>query len=64
MEEIKKQKRTPTGNEKRQQVGLTLTPSTKARLEHICKITGMTRSSVISMCINVYASEKLGMELA
>lgn len=44
---------------KRKPVGLTLTDSTKERLDKICEITGMTRSSVISMCINTYAFEKL-----
>lgn len=49
-------KKTPN---KRKPVGLTLTESTKERLDKICEITGMTRSSVISMCINTYAFEKL-----
>ncbi len=45
---------------KRKSVGLTLTNATRERLEKICEITGMTKSAVISMCINMYAFEKLG----
>lgn len=44
---------------RRHQVGLTLTESTKRRLEKICEITGMNKCAVISMCINTYAFEKL-----
>ena len=47
---------------RRQQVGLTLTASTKERLNKICEMTGMTKSSAISMCINMYAFEKLGLK--
>jgi predicted DNA-binding protein len=45
---------------RRKSVGLTLTSATRERLEKICEITGMTKSAVISMCINMYAFEKLG----
>ena len=47
-------------NGRRKSVGLTLTSATRERLEKICEITGMTKSAVISMCINMYAFEKLG----
>jgi len=47
---------------RRKQIGLTLTASTKDRLDKICEITGMTKSSAISMCINLYAFEKLGLK--
>ena len=47
---------------RRQQVGLTLTAATKERLEKICEMTGMTKSSAISMCINLYAFEKMGLK--
>ena len=59
-ENITRVKRTRT-KEKRQPVGLTLTESTKERLDRLCEITGMTRSSVIAMCINTYAFEQMGL---
>lgn len=47
---------------RRQQVGLTLTASTKSRLEKICDLTGLSKSAAISMCINLYAFEKMGLK--
>ncbi|MCQ2740395.1 MAG: CopG family transcriptional regulator [bacterium] len=47
---------------RREQVGITLTEATKKRLEKVCEITGMNKSSAISLCINTYAFEKLNIK--